>query len=111
MNASTTSAVAIGRCAHRRCAGAGLGGSLSAFAQQGLDEPFREAFNEALAGKTVAYVPVAMNFDLAQGWFAGVKKELEPFGVKFEMRDPELEHQCRRPGGDHADLARSRRSW
>ena len=58
------------------------------FAQQGLDEPFQKPFKEALAGKTVAFVPVAMNFDLTEGWFAGLKKELEPYGVKFELRDP-----------------------
>ncbi len=29
-----------------------------------------------------------MNFDLAQGWVAGVKKELEPWGIKVEVRDP-----------------------
>ena len=57
-------------------------------AQQGLDEPFQKSFREALAGKTVAYVPVAMNFDLTEGWYAGLKKELEPYGVKFEIRDP-----------------------
>ncbi|MGB9114370.1 sugar ABC transporter substrate-binding protein [Bradyrhizobium sp.] len=57
-------------------------------AQKGLDEPFQGAFKEALAGKTVAYVPVAMNFDLTEGWFAGVKKELEPYGVKVVVRDP-----------------------
>jgi ribose transport system substrate-binding protein len=34
-----------------------------ALAQKGLDEPFQGAFKEALAGKTVAFVPVAMNFD------------------------------------------------
>ena len=44
-----------------------------ALAQKGLDEPFQSAFKEALAGKTVAYIPVAMNFDLTEGWFAGVK--------------------------------------
>ncbi|MGY4448176.1 ABC-type sugar transport system substrate-binding protein [Bradyrhizobium sp. i1.3.1] len=58
-----------------------------ALAQQGLDEPFQKPFKEALAGKTVAYVPVAMNFDLTEGWYAGLKKELEPFGVKFVIRD------------------------
>ena len=52
-----------------------------ASAQQGLDEPFQAPFKAALAGKTVAYVPVAMNFDLTEGWFAGVKKELEPYGM------------------------------
>ncbi len=62
--------------------------SVPAFAQQGLDEPFQKPFKEALDGKTVAFVPVAMNFDLTEGWFAGLKKELEPYGVKFELRDP-----------------------
>ena len=59
-----------------------------ALAQKGLDEPFQAAFKEALAGKTVAYIPVAMNFDLTEGWFAGVKKELEPYGMKVVVRDP-----------------------
>jgi ribose transport system substrate-binding protein len=57
-------------------------------AQKGLDEPFQGAFKDALAGKTVAFVPVAMNFDLTEGWFAGLKKELEPYGVKVVVRDP-----------------------
>ena len=59
-----------------------------ALAQKGLDEPFQNAFKEALAGKTVAYIPVAMNVDLTEGWFAGVKRELEPFGMKVIVRDP-----------------------
>jgi ribose transport system substrate-binding protein len=59
-----------------------------ALAQKGLDEPFQAAFKEALNGKTVAYIPVAMNFDLTEGWFAGVKRELEPFGMKVVVRDP-----------------------
>ena len=78
-----------------------------ALAQKGLDEPFQGAFKEALAGKTVAYVPVAMNFDLTEGWFAGLKRELEPYGMKVIVRDPELEHQRRRAGGDDADLGKA----
>jgi ribose transport system substrate-binding protein len=62
--------------------------STPALAQKGLDEPFQGAFKEALAGKTVAFVPVAMNFDLTEGWFASLKKELEPYGVKVIVRDP-----------------------
>jgi ribose transport system substrate-binding protein len=64
-----------------------VGLSSGAFAQ-GLDEPFRADYRKALEGKTVAYVPVAMSFDLAQGWLAGLKKELEPLGVKIVVRDP-----------------------
>ena len=68
----------------------GLVGAMGApaFAQKGLDEPFQGAFKQALQGKTVAYVPVAMNFDLTEGWFAGLKKGLEPFGMKVVVRDP-----------------------
>jgi ribose transport system substrate-binding protein len=55
---------------------------------QGLEEPFREPYLKALQGKTVAYLPVAMSFDLAQGWLAGLKRELEPLGVKIVVRDP-----------------------
>ena len=60
-----------------------------AYAQgKGLDEPFRAGYAKALQGKTVGYIPVAMGFDLAQGWLAGLKKELEPAGVKIVVRDP-----------------------
>jgi ribose transport system substrate-binding protein len=68
---------------------AGLATSLGALAQgKGIDEPFRDAYHKQLAGKTVAYVPVALGFDLAQGWLEGLKKELEPLGVKIVVRDP-----------------------
>jgi ABC-type sugar transport system substrate-binding protein len=53
-----------------------------------LEEPFREPYLKALQGKVVAYLPVAMSFDLAQGWLAGIKRELEPLGVKIVVRDP-----------------------
>jgi simple sugar transport system substrate-binding protein/ribose transport system substrate-binding protein len=55
---------------------------------KGLDEPFREGYKNALAGKTVGYIPVAMGFDLAQGWYQGLKKELEASGMKVVARDP-----------------------
>lgn len=63
---------------------AGLG---TAFAQ-GIDDPTRAPYYDAFHGKTVAYVPVAMGFDLTEGWAAGLKSALEPLGVKFEIRDP-----------------------
>jgi len=69
------------------CGLAALSGA-PAFAQTGLEEPFQGPFKAALAGKTVAFVPVAMNFDLTEGWFAGLKKDLEPYGVKVVVRDP-----------------------
>src|ERR1043165_713470 len=69
--------------------GAGVRASLGAFAEgKAIGEPFRDGYRKALAGKTVAYVPVALGFDLAQGWLEGLKKELEPLGVKIVVRDP-----------------------
>ncbi|MBS0447404.1 MAG: sugar ABC transporter substrate-binding protein [Proteobacteria bacterium] len=67
----------------------GLAASPAALAQgKGLDEPFRVPYQKALAGKTVGFIPVAMGFDLSEGWYAGLKKELEPSGMKVVVRDP-----------------------
>lgn len=67
----------------------GLVAGSSAFAQgKGLDEPFRAGYQKALAGKTVGYIPVAMGFDLTQGWYDGLRKQLEPSGIKVVVRDP-----------------------
>ncbi len=60
----------------------------SSASAQGLDDPTRAPYYEAFKGKTVAYVPVAMGFDLTEGWAAGLRQALEPLGVKFEVRDP-----------------------
>lgn len=82
--------IGMRRAAARLLIAGAVAGSMAlpARAQQGLDEPFQGPFKAALAGKTVAYIPVAMNFDLTEGWFAGVKRELEPFGMKVIVRDP-----------------------
>jgi ribose transport system substrate-binding protein len=66
----------------------GLFGLMCSAQSQGIEEPFREPYLKALQGKVVAYLPVAMSFDLAQGWLAGLKRELEPLGVKVVVRDP-----------------------
>jgi ribose transport system substrate-binding protein len=61
----------------------------SASAQgKGLEDPNRAAYRKALAGKTVAYVPMSMAYDLAVAWHDGLKRELEPLGVKIVTRDP-----------------------
>src|SRR6476620_2485434 len=41
-----------------------------------------------MTGKRVALVPMAMGFDLAQGWAAYLKREVEGWGGTFETRDP-----------------------
>ena len=41
-----------------------------------IDDPSRNAYYEALQGKNVVFVPVALGFDLTDGWYAGMKAEL-----------------------------------
>ncbi len=69
-----------------------LAAAVTAFAgaalAQGIDDPTRDPYYSAFKGKRVAYVPVAMGFDLTEGWAAGLREALEPLGVKFEIRDP-----------------------
>lgn len=63
----------------------------SALAQtqlKGLNEPGRDDYIKVLKGKTVAYLPIALSFDLTRGWLEGIKKELEPRGVNVVVRDP-----------------------
>ena len=51
-------------------------------------DPGPMAYQKALTGKRIVLVPMAMGFDLAQGWTAILKKEVEAFGGIFETRDP-----------------------
>lgn len=39
-------------------------------------------------GKTVAFVPTSLGYDLTDGWNAMISKQLEPLGIKFIVRDP-----------------------
>ena len=62
---------------------------LNAHAEKmGIADPARDKYYSALQGKKVAYVPLAMGFDLTEGWYAGMKKALEPLGVTMILRDP-----------------------
>ena len=62
--------------------------TVGAASAQGIDDPTRAPYYESFAGKRVAYVPVAMGFDLTEGWAMGLKEALEPLGVTFDIRDP-----------------------
>lgn len=42
----------------------------------------------ALKGKTVAFVPTSLGYDLTDGWNAMVGKQLQTLGVKWVVRDP-----------------------
>jgi ribose transport system substrate-binding protein len=52
------------------------------------EDPGPATYSAALKDKRVVMVPMAMGFDLAQGWAAYLKKEIEGFGGVFETRDP-----------------------
>ncbi|WP_319410698.1 sugar ABC transporter substrate-binding protein [uncultured Cohaesibacter sp.] len=51
-------------------------------------DPAPQIYSKALTGKRIMLVPMTMGFDLAQGWAAIVKREVEAFGGIFETRDP-----------------------
>src|SRR4051794_4506789 len=63
-----------------------LFGGVTAVAQEDQQGP--AAYEQALKGKRVVMIPMAMGFDLAQGWAHYIKKEVEGFGGIFETRDP-----------------------
>ena len=57
-------------------------------AEEIADDPGTAYYQDALKGKRVVLVPMAMGFDLAQGWAAYLKHEVEGWGGVFETRDP-----------------------
>ena len=57
--------------------------------QKGLDNKVkRDPYYEGLKGKKVVFVPLAMGFDLTEGWAAIMKKQAADLGYSFEIRDP-----------------------
>ena len=74
----------------RNICAAAAGAALLAIAGTAIadDDPGPAAYSQALSGKRVALVPMAMGFDLAQGWAAYLKREVEGWGGSFETRDP-----------------------
>jgi ABC-type sugar transport system substrate-binding protein len=42
----------------------------------------------ALKGKTIAFVPTSLGYDLTDGWHAMVRRQVEPLGMKMVIRDP-----------------------
>lgn len=67
---------------------AGIAAGAGMALAQGIDDPTRAEYYDAFKDRTVAYVPVAMGFDLTEGWAMGLRDALEPLGVNFEIRDP-----------------------
>lgn len=68
--------------------GAALALAVSTGPVKAADDPSPAIYAEAMKGKRVMLVPMAMGFDLAQGWAAILKREVDAFGGVFETRDP-----------------------
>jgi ribose transport system substrate-binding protein len=58
------------------------------FADDGLDNPSRNPYYEGLKGKRVVFVPLAMGFDLTEGWAAIMRRQAADLGYTLEIRDP-----------------------
>jgi ribose transport system substrate-binding protein len=52
------------------------------------EDPGPKAYDSAMKGKRVILVPMAMGFDLAQGWAYYLKREVDGWGGVLETRDP-----------------------
>ncbi|MCB1384264.1 MAG: sugar ABC transporter substrate-binding protein [Notoacmeibacter sp.] len=61
---------------------------------EGIKEPLRDGYIQSLKGKKVGFLPGAMAMDLAIGWLAALKGELEPQGVEIVVRDPNFNIQA-----------------
>ncbi len=57
-------------------------------ADDGLDNPSRNPFYDGVKGKRVVFVPLAMGFDLTEGWAAIMRKQAADLGYTLEIRDP-----------------------
>jgi ABC-type sugar transport system substrate-binding protein len=57
--------------------------------EKGLDNHVKlDPYYNGLKGKKVVFVPLAMGFDLTEGWAAIMKKQAADLGYSFEIRDP-----------------------
>lgn len=57
--------------------------------EKGLDNHAKRApYYDTLKGKKVIFVPLAMGFDLTEGWAAIMRRQAQDLGYSFEIRDP-----------------------
>ena len=74
----------------KKASGAAMAFAMLALAGTAMaqSDPGTAPYNAAVQGKRVIMVPMAMGFDLAQGWAYYIGKEVKGFGGTFETRDP-----------------------
>jgi ribose transport system substrate-binding protein len=54
----------------------------------GLVDPSRAGYFDSFKGKKVAFLPIAMGFDLAQAWNSQMAKQAEELAYSYVVRDP-----------------------
>lgn len=59
----------------------------SALSQEFISDQLRQPALDAVKGKTVVFVPMAMSFDLPAGWAAVMQQEAKALGYKLDIRD------------------------
>ncbi|WP_185933323.1 sugar ABC transporter substrate-binding protein [Rhizobium sp. P007] len=64
-----------------------LGAAGQAMAER-PDDGMIVKYQKAFEGKTIAFVPVTMGWDLTQGWMAAVERDAERLGYTLTIRDP-----------------------
>ncbi|MCO5066605.1 MAG: sugar ABC transporter substrate-binding protein [Rhizobiaceae bacterium] len=72
----------------RACIGVALLGTSAAALAEGIDDPVRPSFYDAMKGARVVFVPQSMSFDLPQGWGAALNKQAKELGYTVDIRDP-----------------------
>jgi ribose transport system substrate-binding protein len=63
----------------------GVGGRASA---EHFDDGIYSNMDKSMRGKTVAFVPISMGFDLPQAWVASLQHDADKYGYKLVIRDP-----------------------
>ena len=63
-------------------------GGVAARAQDNMNDPYRDPALAALKGKSIAYLPISIGFDLAQAWGGVIKTQADRYGMTFKARDP-----------------------
>ena len=69
-------------------AGAAANTPTTSNGQAGDINTMRAVYKKDLAGKTVAFLPIAMGFDLTEGWAAVLKQQAKDHGFKLIIKDP-----------------------
>jgi len=53
-----------------------------------MNDPYRQPALDALKGKTIAYLPISVGFDMAEAWGGVTKLGADRYGMKFTVQDP-----------------------